>query len=1059
MRFLKRLIRVFIVVLIIFIGALITIPYFFKDEIISTLETEINKNLNANVDFESVDISLLKAFPNLCVGIHQLKVAGRDKFEGIQLIGVSSLEMTLNILSLFKRDGPITMRRFKLEEPTLNLLVLEDGSSNYDIVKEDSSSSPQVKTESSYQLHLHQYEIIDAQVLYRDESSDILLQMSKLNHTGKGDFTSTVFDLDTETHIGELTAKMQNISYLSKVTVDYHAKIKVDLNEMSFTLQDNEMTLNDLILSAAGQIQIPDDDLRIAMDIAAPTNNFKSIWSLIPGAFIQDYEQVKAQGKFSFKATINGSFNADKQTIPSFSVELRVDDGAIQYPEFPMGISSINTYANLKNSSNRLNALQLDIPSFSFALGQNKVSGNMQLSKPVSNPTLQMSLQGNMNLEDFSRAFPMESVSELSGILTSNFNINGTWLDMENAAYDRISASGFLQVDNLRLKQDQNPAMGIQSGRMAFTPQAMQIENFESTLGRSDIQLKGKITNYLAFFSQKKNMTGEISLRSRKIDMNEWIKPESEDSGDPEVTMEADMPFDRFDLDWEANIGELIYEDFILEEIKGRGQIRPNELVVRGIQFKIGKSDFQGNGTVNNALNYLYKNEILEGQIIVNSGYCDLNEIMGVDTSTTAEGSDEEPFPIPEKISMTINASMDEVIYTNMRLTNLKGIVAIDDRQAIVKNLDANTLGGNIQMAGTYNTQNSEAPVFKLDYTLKNIDFKQAFNTFNTFQKLAPIAQFLSGSFNTNMTMNGKIGRDMLPVLMSVNADGFLQTFNSILSNFTPFRKLGRTLNIDALDDMVIRDVKTWFEVREGRVEVKEFPYVWKGIDMRIKGNHGIDQSMDYNIKMNIPKSLIQNTPLKNAVDGGMTILSRQAKKMGINIAQSEFIKINVGITGSIGNPKIGIQLTGADGSGAKVVSEIKERTKDVIDKTIDSTKKVVTGKVQDKKEELKAKADKEIAVLMQKAQETADQLRLAGYKLADEAQKKGYAQADELVKKAGNNPLKKIAAKEAAKVLKKETDKKVQSMKSSTDKKAKIILDNATVKADQIRKKYGVAN
>ena len=55
--------------LLLSIGALAAIPYFFKDKIIALIKENINESLYATVDFTDVDISLLRNFPTCCYNI------------------------------------------------------------------------------------------------------------------------------------------------------------------------------------------------------------------------------------------------------------------------------------------------------------------------------------------------------------------------------------------------------------------------------------------------------------------------------------------------------------------------------------------------------------------------------------------------------------------------------------------------------------------------------------------------------------------------------------------------------------------------------------------------------------------------------------------------------------------------------------------------------------------------------------------------------------------------------------------------------------------------------
>jgi hypothetical protein len=72
----KKILFVLTALLLIFIGSLVALPYFFKDKIMLKAKTELNKMLNANVGFSDVDMSFIRNFPyasaNTCTMTREL---------------------------------------------------------------------------------------------------------------------------------------------------------------------------------------------------------------------------------------------------------------------------------------------------------------------------------------------------------------------------------------------------------------------------------------------------------------------------------------------------------------------------------------------------------------------------------------------------------------------------------------------------------------------------------------------------------------------------------------------------------------------------------------------------------------------------------------------------------------------------------------------------------------------------------------------------------------------------------------------------------------------------
>ena len=103
--------------------AVILIPILFKDKIEAAVKDEVNKNINATVNWGEWDITLLRNFPNLTVDIADVKVSNLAPFEGIDLAKIGSLTATIDVMSLFgdrieiKRIG-LVLSLIHISEPT-----------------------------------------------------------------------------------------------------------------------------------------------------------------------------------------------------------------------------------------------------------------------------------------------------------------------------------------------------------------------------------------------------------------------------------------------------------------------------------------------------------------------------------------------------------------------------------------------------------------------------------------------------------------------------------------------------------------------------------------------------------------------------------------------------------------------------------------------------------------------------------------------------------------------------------------------------------------------------
>ncbi len=1067
----KKALKIIGILLLVILIVVIVIPYLFKDRIVETVKTDINKNLNAKVEFADVNLSLFKNFPDFNFTLDQLSITGVNEFEGYKLMEAETIELSLDLMSVINTDKPVEINTISLQKPTINIKVLRDGKANYDIIKtnnppvEESASSPE-----NLLIQLQEYKIADGKIVYDDRVEGIYLEIEDLDHGGKGEFTQDIFDLSTATDIGSLTAKSGGVTYLNKAKGNIDLNLNADIKNSKFTIKENSIVLNALKLNTEGYVQMLGDKINMDIRYNAPKNNFKSLLSMIPSAYTADFKDVQANGDLELDGFVKGNYSENTGNLPAFLVNLKVENGKFKYPDLPLGIQGINTVTKISSPSGDVNKMIVDISNFKMELGNNPFEAKAKFWTLLSDPHVDSEIKGTINLAELAEAFPLEGVSKLNGIITSNLTANTSMSAIDAQDYENIEMAGDLKIENLDFQSDDTPQVQIASMQMIFSPKHVKLNKFEAQLGKSDIKVEGTVDNILTYFSPDKTMTGKMEFRSNHFDANEWIAEEEITQSNlpvEEPETDADI-FDRFDFTIDGEIKRMLYDKYDLRDSKIMGQLTPNKAIISLLQTKIGESDFKMDGKFTNVSNYVFENETLTGDINLVSDYINANEFMLEEGEVATE--EVEIFPVPKKMDLNINADIGKVLYINIPLQDIKGKIKIDKEIATIKEGNAKTLGGNVIMNGSYNTQNIEEPKFDMDYRISSLNYQDAFEKLNTFQALAPIGKFIEGEFNTNFKMSGNLGKDMFPVLNSLSADGILETVDGSLKNFKPLEELADKLNLNALKSINIKNTKNWFELNNGEVKIKDFDYKTQGIDMVIGGTHSLDNEMAYHIKAKIPKELLQQNAIGQAADKGLNYLQEQASKLGLSIDQGEFINIDALISGTITKPNIKLNLLGIDGttpSISDIADNIKEKAIDKVSDAIEDKTGVnvknIEEEVKEVKEDLSAKADAEITALMKKtkanidkitseAENRANQIKLEAKKISDKTKVEGYKQADELIEKAGGNLLKKKAAEIAAKKLKKTTDKKAEEIIAKADNTAKSIMDIANNQTDKLQ-------
>ena len=449
------------------------------------------------------------------------------------------------------------------------------------------------------------------------------------------------------------------------------------------------------------------------------------------------------------------------------------------------------------------------------------------------------------------------------------------------------------------------------------------------------------------------------------------------------------------------------------------------------LDAKMGNTDIQANGKIENFLQYVFKDDLIKGAFNVTGNLIDLNELMGPESTETAAATPSAAatstaatgvVEVPGNIDFVLNAKFGKILYTNLTLENLAGGIIVKDKKLSMSNLKMNILGGGVGMNGYYETTNPTRPTAMLNLALDNFDIQTTFNTFNSVQKLAPIGKYAKGMFSASIEdFKVALNNKMEPDLNTAHAHGKLKTNKVSVGGYEPFNKLGDALKIKELKNLEFQNMDVSFEMADGRVKTMPFDVKVNQINANISGSTGLDETIDYKWKMDIPRAMF-GKEANSALTG---LLGQANAAAGTNISMSEKIKVTINFGGTVTKPTI---KTGLKDDGGK--------------STVEAVKDQVVNTVVDK-------ANEEAQKILDDAKAQVEKIKAETQAQVDKLKADGYAEADKLVEQA-SNPIAKIAAKKAAEVAKKEVDKKAQKLVDDSEVRSQKILDDAKVKADE---------
>lgn len=931
MKFLKILAASLFLLLVL----IIALPYVFKGKITELAKKEINKSVNAKVDFSDISLSLIRGFPDFSLRLDDLSVLGNAPFDDDTLFYSQNLDITIDLMSVFKGDQYV-VKDIGVDNPLVQLITLDDGLTNWDIIptRAESEVMEDDSTESeSYKIMLQSFNIQDARVVYKDQSMPFQVSMDKINTTLSGDFSLDQTQMQTTLDVGNMTSEYDGMTLMKALSLKTDIAIDANLAENIFDLNIDKLLLNSLQLSMDGRFSLADSSIGIDFKFDAPQGTFKQLLSLVPPEYLKDYSEYNTTGDFSFNAFAKGNFNENE--FPAFGAELKVDNGTISAPDIPERLENIQLDFLVDNKTGDLDQTIVEVKPLKFSMKANPFELNLSVKTPISDPEINTMLKGKLVLEEIASLIPEAEIPVISGRVDLDMALKTKLSTIKEENYEAVDASGSVTLNDFKTQMENGKKdLIIQKVDFNLSPLATSLNVQNLNLGKSDFNFSGDAQNYLGYFLGDGVLKGQFKLNSSNVDVTELMQYVATDTSDT-TTLDLGL-FDRMDLQFTSTIKDLKYEQYELKDVETDLSIADNKIRLNPLQAKL--------------------------------------------------------------------------------------------------------LGGEVRMSGLLDVIDKKSPFFNFDFKISKFDIPTTYQTVQLFQVAAPVAKNTTGKFSVDFNLKGEINAQLEPVFSTLQGGGDLTTTKVEVESVTALDKLASLLGNEDYQKLTASGVDIGFEFVNGRVYQKPFSLNYADSDVTVSGSLGFDQSLDYDLLLNVPYG-----KLGKKVSDGIVSLVNKIGTNKINLKPETNVQIKAKISGLVTDPKVSIDYK-------DYADDVKADLNRLAQQELEKQKEALKQKAEAEAKKLLEEARKQGESLIKKANSAAKTIREEAARAAMNLREEADKRADQLIaegKKKG--PIAERLAIEAAKKIREEADNRASSLEREADQRATKLQTEAQNKANSL--------
>ncbi|HEY9117063.1 MAG TPA: AsmA-like C-terminal region-containing protein, partial [Roseivirga sp.] len=901
----KKFLKIFTGFILLIFVVILLVPVIFKDKIKAIIIEEFQNNTEATLYFEDFNLSLIKNFPDFTLSLTHMGIIGTGVFQEDTLFQVQDLSATVDLNEILFGDE-INLKSISADGADITIIVLQDGTANYDIAKPsiEAEEEPEAEDASAVSFGLQSIAITNSDFVYYDQGLAYFMQLGGINIKGEGDFANDIFDLKTTGKIDDVEVTYEGVDYLHNKSVDLDVVLSMDIPNYIFTFKDNVLKVNTFPLSADGYFSMLEDGYGMDLKFSSPGAEFKQLLSLVPAVYSNSFEELEATGTLDFNGRVNGQYNDN--SMPAFTFNLNVQDGDFHYPDLPDAIKNVQIKLAVANPTGVIEDTRVDLQNLHLEMGSNPLDAKL-LIENLRDYRMAASVNGQLNLAEIGNYYPMEGY-DMRGLVSLKADASGVYDSLKKIIPSMdISFSlenGFFKtpdvpspIENLKV------SAGVinKSGKLSDTE--INVDNISLALDGQEFMAQMRLINPDNFTWDVKS-SGSLDLEKlmalypmEGMVLKGKIKTNLQSQGNM-----RDLEAERYNR--LPTSGELTLENFsykgegIDQEISissAEARFDNNSISLSNYAGKAGTTSYTMKGQIENYLGFALNNEILTGSLDIEADRLNINEWM-VSSDEVEETTSDEPMEvvrIPENVQFNMTAKVNQVKYNSLNLNNMVGQLEVKDGAVSLKNSGFNALNGTVTANGIYDSK-PEKPAFDFKLGAKEISIPSSFQSLDMVQKLAPVTEKMTGLFSTDFNIKGALGADMMPEYSSLSGGGLIQILQASLGQSDILSGLTSVTKLNNVGAATLEKVRMTAEIKEGRLFIKPFDINIGDYKTTIEGSTGVDGSIDYLLKMNVPAGQVgaQLNSLVSSITGGNNPLS------GDNLI------LNIGMGGLFSKPQ-----------------------------------------------------------------------------------------------------------------------------------------------------------
>ncbi len=399
-----------------------------------------DKELQAEVKFEQLDISFFRSFPEVSLVIHKGYVAD----SGDTLVAFRHFELVFNPLSYLRKQR-INISKIAVNAPRIYAFTNADGKNDRSLFQGDSS------TFDIRGINVREFRITNGHIIYEDSLHQQLLVLDNLNLELSGRMGKHRARLKAVLDIGGISFWSEGQQRCPRLPLHLTAKLQQLVEEKQLVIQQAAFSIAGVEFNTNGLLHWEDSlgGLDINSKFELKTACITEVLEKLPSRLLKLPPDLHAEGAIAVNGSLNGRFS-DKE-FPVLEANIQVSGGKIRSKKYmhQSGIEQLeldgSTYIDInKKSPSTFQLKKLLVQTASSTL---QLSGNAK--HLFTDPLVHAKLNAHINFERLANDLGLTDSIAMKGLIRADIDGNFRLSHLQNRDLGQLHLRGELEIDSV----------------------------------------------------------------------------------------------------------------------------------------------------------------------------------------------------------------------------------------------------------------------------------------------------------------------------------------------------------------------------------------------------------------------------------------------------------------------------------------------------------------------------------------------------------------------------------------------------------------------------------